>query len=322
MILVLGQNAAWQKTYLADPIDLGSVNRMREAYGSAAGKGANVARVVVGLGGSALLLSYAGGATGRRYTEACRSDGIDIRSVEIPGDTRTCTTLIEPSGRTTEIIEPAPRVTQGESEAYLEAFEQTIDDAAFLVISGTAVSGEPIERYRQYVETAHRAGVEVLLDSYRDHGREALFASPEVLKINADELSELTEMPTGTPEERLAACATLVDAYRIRWIIITLGKEGAEAYSEEAVVSATPPAVEAVNNIGSGDAFTAGVAAAVVEAGSVEAAEIAEAVRRAVALGTANCRDLKPGRVDGDVYNDVLNRVELRSEDRTSRRAE
>ena len=49
MILVCGQNCAWQLTYGFDAVTRGAVNRVREVHRSAAGKGVNVARVLAAL---------------------------------------------------------------------------------------------------------------------------------------------------------------------------------------------------------------------------------------------------------------------------------
>jgi tagatose 6-phosphate kinase len=313
VILVIGQNGAWQKTLFADSIRRGEVNRMREAFGSAAGKGANVARVLVTLGCEARLLTYAGGETGRRYAEACGTDGIATTVIPIAAETRTCTTVIEPDGTVTELIEPAPEITEVESIAMRTAALEALDASSLLVISGTAVTGEQPDRYRELIDRAHSLEIPVLLDSYREHGRLALESSPEILKINAAELADLVADLAGdridATVRRGEECRRLRERYGIKWVIITLGRSGAEAYSSNEALASRAPEVTAINSIGSGDAFTAGVASVLDRARCIEKADLAAALQTGTALGTANCLDAKPGRVDPAQARSILDAV-------------
>ena len=99
MILVCGQNCAWQLIYRFERVTAGAVNRVLEVQRAAAGKGINVARALTALGLPATLLAYLGGANGRRMRAALRDEGIAARVVETAADTRTCVTLLEgPAG--------------------------------------------------------------------------------------------------------------------------------------------------------------------------------------------------------------------------------
>ena len=131
---------------------------MNEAFGSAAGKGANAARALTLLGVESQLLTYAGGMNGEKYLADCRGDGIAVSCVPISGETRICTTIIEDDESVTEIIEPPPTVSATESNSFADQMTRMVENATLLVISGTAVAGEASSRYREYVETAHAFG--------------------------------------------------------------------------------------------------------------------------------------------------------------------
>ena len=87
MILVCGQNCAWQLIYQFKRVTAGAVNRVREVRRAAAGKGVNVARALTALGVPATLLAYLGGANGRRMQTNLRREGIAARVVETAADT-------------------------------------------------------------------------------------------------------------------------------------------------------------------------------------------------------------------------------------------
>lgn len=143
MILVCGQNCAWQLIYRFERVTAGAVNRVREVQRAAAGKGINVARALTALGLPATLLAYLGGANGRRMRAALRDEGIAARVVETASDTRTCVTLLEgPAGaaarQVTELVEPAAAADGAAQERFAEAYDELLASAAAVVISGTA----------------------------------------------------------------------------------------------------------------------------------------------------------------------------------------
>jgi len=318
VVLVIGQNSTWQNTYNLAGLNVGEVNRIDRVMASAAGKGANVVRALATLGKEGLLLAYAGGPNGKKFVEACAADGVRAEFTPIARETRVCTTVIEASGRSTELVEPAPPVGDAERAAFESSFERWIGRADFLVISGTAMAGEREECYLRFVRAAHERGIAVLLDSYRAHGRRALEASPEILKINTHELAELSGLPAGTIPERAAASAAIRRDYGVRWVIITKGGAGAEGFDGDSSVAATPPSVSFVNAIGSGDSFTAGIVSHLLDRRSAglrfpDGADLLEAIKLATAMGTANCMSWKPAWIEPEHLAFVLPRIETRA---------
>ena len=290
MIAVIGQNSTWQKTCFLERLDRGQVNRIRSLTWSAAGKGGNVTRVLAFLGEEPLAMGYAGGEAGRQYLDYLRGEGLSLEYQEIREETRVCTTLIEEDGTVTELIDPPPRITPREREGFRRLAEGAIARAALLVIGGTSVEGESDDCYRRFTESAHAVGVPVLLDSFRLHGRLALEAAPEILKINLHEFEQLTGRALADPAARRGAYREIRERHRLSWIVVTLGAAGVEGWDGERLVRAVPPAVKVRNSIGSGDAVTAGVVA-----GWLHRRAFAEAVAEAAALGTANCLHPVPG---------------------------
>ncbi|TVQ39698.1 MAG: hypothetical protein EA384_05550 [Spirochaetaceae bacterium] len=305
MVIVVGQNSAWQKTYWLGSITRGAVNRIAEVKESAAGKGSNACRVLVRYGVPHELHAYVGGANGQKFAAACRADGITLRSTEIERETRTCTTLIEePDSVMTELTEPAPPISSAERDRGHALLFGRVGRASMLAICGTAMTGETDDCYRSFVAAAREVAVPVILDSYHTHGRLALEAGPEILKINREEFAELTGMPVDSLAERVAAYRSLIARYGLRWIVITHGSRGAEGFNGSAVVRVSPPAVTAVNPIGSGDSAAGGIIASVHRSGNsfhqrlTDADLLRAAVVEGVSAGTANCMNRKPGHVE------------------------
>ena len=206
----------------------------------------------------------------------------------------------------TELVEPAVVATAAEQERFSAAYDRLLEQATVVVIAGSAVGGAHREVYARMVRQAQGRGVPTLLDAYHGHGRAALAAAPEIVKINRAELAELAGTAVDTEAARTAAYRGLCDRYGVRWVIVSAGAEGIEACDGRRLLRAVAPAVPVVNSIGSGDAASAGVAAALLGATGVsttpaplrvEEADLAVAVRHAVACGSANCLTAIPGLV-------------------------
>jgi tagatose 6-phosphate kinase len=307
VILVVGHNPDWKKIYRISRMEVGRVNRLEAAEFFPAGKGANTTRVLLGLGEKVLLLSYFGGGNGERFRRAIAAEGIPHRYVQTRGETRTCTTILEAQGLTTELIEPAEALEPAETDRFEKLFRKSLAGAGMLIIAGTSLSGSPEDCYRGYIERAKKRAVPTILDSYRSHGRVALNGAPEVLKINLFELESLTGQSLTEVRKRKAAIRQVRDTYGLKWIIITRGGEGVEGFDGRDYLTAAAPKIQVQNPIGSGDAVTAGIAHTLLRGQS-----LAEALRRGTALGTANCLNLYPGRIEPGAYMEILDRVELR----------
>jgi tagatose 6-phosphate kinase len=307
VILIVGHNPDWKKIYRISRMEVGRVNRLEAAEFFPAGKGANTARVLLGLGEKVLLLSYFGGSNGERFRRAIASEGMPHRYVRTRGETRTCTTILEAEELTTELIEPAAPLEPAETERFEGLFARSLAKAELLIVAGTSLPGSPEDCYRGYIEHAKKRGIPTILDSYRTHGRVALDARPEVLKINLFELESLTGKALTDPKKRKSALREVRDTYGLQWIIITRGAEGVEGFDGQSYLHADAPKIQVRNPIGSGDAVTAGIAHTLLRGQSLE-----QALRRGAALGTANCLDLYPGRIDPSAYQEILDRVDLR----------
>ncbi len=321
VILIIGQNLAWQKVCTLPRFLRGEVNRLDEVREFASSKGPNVARALAVLGGRGEVIGYAGGATGRRVEEYLRAEGMECRLVRIAGETRTCTTLVEPDGTSTEVIEPPPRVSAEERARLREEIGERLGSARLLVLMGTAVEGETEDCYAALVRMAHDRGIPVIMDSACPQARRALEEAPEVIKINALELGSIAAMPADDLPERAAACRAIASRFGVRWLLITRGQKGIEAFDGRRLLHAAPPAVKVMNAIGSGDAAAAGVAWVVHEELAARGRDglfqsvdgLREALLAATAMGTANCMNPVNGRVEPQDYAAV--RQETRIEE-------
>ena len=303
MILCVGTTPAVQRVMVFDRLVLDSVNRAKRTLDGAAGKSVNVAKVLQAFGCKPVALGVAGGDSGRFVLDILRSRGIEIEFVPVAVRTRQCTTLIdESSGRQTELVEESGPVDDDTPAVLKRLFEQKLERSKAVVLSGTLAPGMGETFYRECVEMANRLGILSLVDAKGAALEDCLAVGPGVVKPNLSELE-------ATLGRRLADEAAVIEGMRemlqrgARRVVVTAGKSPSLACDKTGCWRITHPSIHAVNAIGSGDAFTAGLVWKLVEGETLD-----EACRWGSAAGAANALSLMPGDVE---FSDVERLVPL-----------
>jgi tagatose 6-phosphate kinase len=300
MIICLGTTPALQKTLTFERVTIDQVNRAREVVHSPAGKSVNVAKITRTLGREALAITLLGGQTGAFIQDELRRAGVQGEFVEVPAPTRTCTTVIDrAAGTVTELVEESAAVQSEAAEQLLAKLEAHLAAARGLVLSGSLAPGVPSDFYVRCIGAAAKYGMPVILDAQGEPLRVALESRPMLIKPNRTELAATLGMAMDSDEALKQGMRRMVQKGP-QWIAVTMGREGAVISDGQRFWRVHSPAVKAVNPIGSGDAFSAGLMAGILNGQSVP-----EACKLAAACGAANA--LTP--VSGCVYMDDVDRL-------------
>jgi tagatose 6-phosphate kinase len=292
MILTLGPTPALQRTMIFERLTVDAVNRAGEVRQGASGKSINVARVLRSMGREVLATGFLGGQSGGDMRRDMDLAGLRHDFVEVVPATRLCITLVDRTAATaTELVEESAAVAPSDYEALLKKLDQLLPEAAVLVLSGSLPPGAPGDFYRRCIESGGE-GVKVILDTCGDPLVEALEARPLVVKPNRRELAETFGVD---PEDEVGVRRAMVEAVRrgAGWVIATMGAEGALLSDGRRFWRLHVPPIQAVNPIGSGDAFAAGLAAALSDG-----REVPYACRLGAACAAANALTDQAGFID------------------------
>nr|WSZ16349.1 1-phosphofructokinase family hexose kinase [Streptomyces canus] len=297
MILTVTLNTALDISYRVRSLRPHTSHRVTEVTERPGGKGLNVARVLAALGHEVTVTGFTGGATGRMVQDRLTAvPGLVDALVPVTGPTRrTIAVVDDQSGDTTQLNEPGPTVTPAEWSAFQEAYADLVPSVSAVALCGSLPPGVPVGAYAGLIRTAKAAGVPVLLDTSGEALRRGVAARPDILKPNADELSELT----GSHEPLRAA----QDARRrgALTVVASLGTRGLLALTPEGRWHAVPPALEHGNPTGAGDAAVAGLLT-----GLLDQLPWPDRLTRAVALAAATVRSPTAGDFDRAAYEKLL----------------
>jgi len=301
MFLTVCLNPTLQKTLHFNSIIPGTVNRTAIHRLDVSGKGINVTRVLTQLGKKAVHLTQLGGDMKPLFLSLCEQDGLTIDWAESGSQIRFCYTLLtENDGCVTELVEESELVGAETEKLLIEKFDSLVTSDSHLIVSGTKARGFSDAIIPEMVRKAKEKGMRIILDIKGNDLIECLKYEPDVIKPNLFEFAStfapelirnndlMIENNTGK-EQIKSVMLDIAQKYRCR-IVLTDGSWKILAIDSRNYFEVEVTAIKAVNSIGCGDAFTAGLAAALSDGADFNVA-ISEGIR----CGALNAGFVKPG---------------------------
>ena len=306
-ITVIGANPAWQKTLEFSRFAVGEVNRAVSSCEFASGKGINFCRAAgIWQVARAEVIQFVGGRNGELITQKASEEGLVCRGVATRAPSRCCITCLDREhALTTECIEPSFAAEKEEIARFVAETEQSLTDAALAAICGTLPGGTDPIVYAQIADLARIRKLPILLDAIKN--TESVFATaPEIwLKINRQELSELSGEET--PEAGLRRLFARFG--NLRYAGITSGPDTAYFSDGVDIIRYEQPKLpprQIVSTLGCGD-----TASAVFGSELLNGTAPAEAFRLALGAASANCLTLKCGEFSPIQARDLADQTTL-----------
>jgi len=306
VILSAGLTPAWQQILVFDAFRYGEVNRAREALWCSSGKVFNAGIAAHHLGGESLTLAVAGGPPLREINREFDRLGVPYRWIETEAATRVCTTILDrATGAMTELVENGRPLSDGELEAFRQAYTEEAVRADVAVLIGSLPAETPVSLYRDLLENTP---CPIVLD-FRGKGLlSVLDMKPLVVKPNREELAQTVGRPLHDDNDLRAAMQS-INRLGAQWVVITQGGGPVWLSSESSVYRLhPPPAEEVVNPIGCGDCMAAGIAWAIRNG-----RQIVEAVQLGIAAAGENLKELLPARLDSAMVEQRAREVRVES---------
>ena len=298
--LTVCMNPGLQKILVFPALVRDTVNRTGEYLLDVSGKGVNVSRVLTQLGKEVCHLTQLGGVFRPLFLELCGQDGLRVEWVESSSPIRFCYTLLERTEKSvTELVEESERVGEGTGERLLEAFSRLIPDYSALIISGTRAAGFPDTLIPEMVRQARAKGCRVILDVKGQDLLASLPFGPDIIKPNLYEFAS-TFAPELVSQNSIKGGAEIMERIGKIWkelhekypcrLVLTQGAASVWYAEKGELEEYRFQPVEPLNTTGSGDAFTAGLAAALEDGASLR-----DAVAEGARCGALNAALLRPG---------------------------
>jgi len=286
MIITVTPAPSIDRTHVIDTVRPGAVNRAKEVYVEASGKGVNVSRAVAGAGCDTLAILPVGGKEGSLLTGLLDEEHVRYHAVPVATVTRSNITVLA-DGVTTKLNAPAVTISDTDIEAILDACADNIAADDWVVFAGTSPDGAH-RLVGALCELAHDAGARIAVDTSGVALREALKHKPDLLAPNIDELVEIDvdrTLTEGGDVDHIHAAAEAAEqlaALTEGAVLVSLGEHGAVFSDGSATWHAFGPALVPVNTARAADALLSGYLAE-------SAASITGRLRNAIAWARAAC---------------------------------
>ena len=283
MVTTVTLNPMLDKTIYVDKLRLGEITRATKREMVPGGKGINVARQLARFGVDSLATGFMGGEIGEIVEHLLDDEGVKHNFVHISDWTREGITIFETgAGRSTGVFEPGHQVSAAEIKLLKEKCESLFEKSEWFVFSGSTPTSDLDFFYGEMISRANGSSCKVVLDSYGIAFKIGFQSKPFMVKPNLREFEQTFGVSLSSEREILKhldwletsgiSLAVLTDTEK-PFYVGYLGRRW----------RITPPQVETLNPVGSGDAF---VAATVF--GFLQEWEIERTLRFATAAGAAN----------------------------------
>ncbi len=305
-LICVSVNAAIDKTAEVPRLVPGEIHRPRMLSVLPGGKALNVARAARTLGLEASVIAVLGGYAGDWMEQQLAARGIRTRAVRVPGETRTCLSILDrEKGGLTEFYEAGLELLPEGWVSVESALRAELADdpsRALVVVAGSLPPGAPLDGYGRLSRIAAELGARAAVDVGGAHLSASLPGRPWLVKVNAREAAEACGLAEGVDEgegggnspEVAARAAFELRRRGATVALVTRGTMGAVLVDEagRGWLIGPPPELGPFP-VGSGDALLAGMAAALARG-----LPLPEAAREGAAAACANA--LRPGQGELD----------------------
>lgn len=288
-LVCLAANPSVDQVAVTDAVRTGEIHRTPVWVRVAGGKTLNAARAAARLGAQVEVVAILGGHTGRWVHDALLSDAIPTTVIDGEAQTRCALSVAgHDDGGLTEFYESGGPIEPTTWDRALQAAVARLDPGDWLVLSGSLPPGAPADGYAQAIVRARTAGAHAALDASGARLRHGAAASPRLVKVNAQEASDLLGLPVGGLEQA-ADAAVRIQRASGSVASVTCGRAGAAVCDGTDVLIGSTPS-QGIHSVGCGDVFLAAMVVALATGRALDAA-----LRSALGAAAANAIVPGPG---------------------------
>lgn len=243
------------------------------------GSGVNVSRALRRLHVPARCYAILAGEIGQLFFRLISKHVDAPYCVWVDGETRINGTILQNQPHQQfEIDGIGPSVPQEALSEITEAFVMGCQ-GGFAVLTGSLPQGVPTDFYDSLIDRLQEQGTRAVVDAGSDYLRRIIPHRPFLIKPNRFELEQVLGRKL-TDLDTVADAAWEMHGQGIKYVCVSLGKEGAILAGPDGVLHGTTPPVKVVSTVGAGDSMVGGLVGALARGQDAE-----DALRLGLACG-------------------------------------
>lgn len=306
MILTVTLNPLLEHRLTYEALNIGKVNRGAQENYKAGGKGINVSRQLNFLSVDNLAFTFLGGNNGKLLKKLLGEEKINFTSISIQSETRSAAIIIDESTRTvTSCFGNDSFISLTEVQQFKQKLEKMIQNCEMVVFSGSSPCEETDSVFPFGIEAANRHDKISACDTYGNHLRQCIEASPTIIHNNIDEVERSLGISLRS-EKEIIDYLKLLHTNNIKQGFITDGANSTYASNLDYLYKVNNPKVETIDSTGSGDSFVAGIVC-----GWHRNFPFEEALAFATCLGASNATKYDVCNVMVDETEQFKNKIDI-----------
>ncbi len=306
MILTVTPNPLLERRLFFNSITPGGVNRSKSELFYAGGKGINVSRQLTKLGIINTALTFIGGSNGKLFRKSLDDESINYISVNTRSETRyAAVTIDDYKKQLTSYFSPNSEIEAKEVDEFVSRMDKAIQNCSIVIFAGSSPTDYAAHIFYEGIKLAQKYDKIALLDTYGQHLKECYSLSPFAVHNNKTEI----ENSLGVELDNDQKYHDLLDSFYqsgIKLGFITDGANNVYSSKFDFHYKSTPPKVEAINSLGSGDAFVAGTAY-----GLERSLVYDDLLKFSIALGSLNSASFEAANVDLEDAEKLSGKVQV-----------
>lgn len=309
MILTVTMNPSIDISYPLKKLEIDEVNRVKNVYKTAGGKGLNVSRVIRLANREVTATGIIGGFLGGYIEKHLYDENIVHNFYKIDQESRNSIAILHDNGKQTEILENGPTISSGDAENFLSYFDDISRNYNLVTMSGSLPYGLEADYYSKLVEIAKSNKAKILLDTSGEALKTSLNMQikPDLIKPNETEIKQLTGKDINLENiEEIKQVLNDVIFEDVEWICVSLGANGAIVKHNKNFYKANIPQITVANPVGSGDSTLAGLAIAIDEK-----RDVSEVIKYGMTMGMLNTMEKKTGYIDMNKFEEFYNKIDV-----------
>lgn len=225
MILIIDLNSVLEKTYYIEKLLPRVETEVNTAIYKSGGPGNNSSQILNKLNINLFSIGFMGGINGRYMVNDLREQGINCDYIQIRDEMKTSLSVIEKDNFLFKVSESKPRITREELGSFYELYKNSITNSSVVCGLGDLPNGVPQEIYYDLINISNSNNKKFLLDVKGSELKYAIQAKPYMIKLNVDELENLTSLKLNFENEIIKAGYYMLDK-DIQIVVIDLDDKG------------------------------------------------------------------------------------------------
>lgn len=222
------------------------------------GKGINVSRAVIELGGVTNAYGIVGGCAGYMMRDLMDKSNVPFEFIEILDETRINIIITDESDNSqTRISADGPNTKWEDVDRLLGLLNELEPFPKFWALGGSLPLGLPFNTFKRIIEFLNSRGAKCVLDADDEALSLGIESHPFLIKPNEYELSRLINKSLNSEKDIIDAAESL--SKKSEYVLVSLGSKGAILTGKGISFKAIPPFVEAKSKVGAGDSLIAGL---------------------------------------------------------------